>query len=603
MKTPVRLFWRLCQVRPIDWIVPALLVLIGSASEGLSYGLLIPLTRAIAEGGFDFLAASRAFGWLARLAPGGPPSDRAMVVLILLLVVLGRFGFLAAEYAREVWVAARTERYRARVLGATFGRVLGFGRLYFSRRSLGELDAEIGWSGDAPQLLAVAESTFQRGVRLAVKLGVMIALSSWLTLAFFLALPVALWLMKRVERYVARVGSQTADVERRIRREVLELLASMPLVKAFSREEAAAKRHAAILAEARGLAVRRARVVELRWPISEVVFLGAMLVVQGSAILLSGSFTPGDLGRFAAFLLLLQQSFPDANALSGIGVRLAELLPRLRAVARLFEDGDKDAVASGDARFVGLAQEIRVQDLDFAYTDGIPVLRSVDAVFPAGAVTAIVGESGSGKTTLVDLVARLYECPPGTILFDGRDVREFSLPSLHGRMALVSQENWLLNRSLRENVCFGLDVFPEDETIVRLLEDLALGEMVERLPAGLDTEVGDRGVRLSGGQRQRIDIARAILHRPDIVVLDEATSALDSLVERRVLRTVQERLAGTTVILIAHRLSTVRSADYILVLKDGRIVEAGRWAELLQREGAFYELYRAQHGSAATAPS
>ena len=582
----------------------ALLVLLASAFEGLSFGLLIPLTRAIAEGGFGFLSRSRAFGWLTRLAPGdGTPSDGTLVVVILLLVVLGRFAFLATSYVRDLWVAARTERYRAGVADATFRRVLSFGRLYFSKRSLGELDAEIGWAASAPELLKLAEFMFERTVRLIVKLGVMIVLSPALTITFFLTMPVALLIMGRVQRYAEGVAAKTADVERRMRREVLDLLSSIPLVKAFSQEDRAAETHAEILGQAQGLAVRRARVVGLRWPISEFVFLTAMMIVQGSVIALSGDFTPGDLGRFAAFLLLLQQSFPDANALSSFSISVAEQLPKLKAAAHLFADGDKYTVSSGQVEFHGLRHGIGVRGLSFEYTPGIPVLHDLHAEIPAGRVTAIVGESGSGKTTFVDLIARLYECAPGTILLDGKDAHSFSLPSLHSRMALVSQDNWLLNRSLRDNVRYGLDEAVDDATILLLLEDLALGELLARLPDGLDTEVGDRGVRLSGGQRQRIDIARTILRRPDIVILDEATSALDSIVERRVLATVKERLEESTVIVIAHRLSTVRGADFILVMSGGRVVERGTWSELLQREGGFYELHRAQHGSTAGATS
>ena len=159
----------------------------------------------------------------------------------------------------------------------------------------------------------------------------------------------------------------------------------------------------------------------------------------------------------------------------------------------------------------------------------------------------------------------------------------------------------MCSSDLRDNVCFGLDRAEPDEALVDLLEDLALGDLLARLPAGLDTEVGDRGVRLSGGQRQRVDIARTILRKPDIVVLDEATSALDSIVERRVIGALQRRLAGSTVLIVAHRLSTVRNADFILVMSGGRIVEQGTWSELIQREGTFHALHRAQMGAAASA--
>ena len=593
------LYWRLARVRTLDLAMPILLVFLGGAFEALTFGLLVPLTQAVAEGGFGFLDSSRAFGWLGRMVPEGPDvvfRERMLVLAILGLVVASRFAFLGTEYLRKVWVATRNERYRVRVGEATFRRVLGFGRQYFNRRSLGELDAEIGWAASVPELLNVAEGLFQRVIRLGVKVAVMVALSAVLTAAFVVTIPFVMFLLGRVQRYAQAIAEETAGVERKVRREVLDLLFTMPLVKAFSQEDAAARTHVAILHSAQGLAVRRERVVGLRWPLSEVIILGTMIGVQGVIILVTGDFGPGDLGRFAAFLFLLRQSFPDVNGLLAVGVSLAEHMPKLQAVAGFFTDDGKEVVSSGSIEFEGLRREIRVRDLSFAYTPGIPVLREVNAVIPARMTTAIVGESGSGKTTFVDLVARLYECGPGTILMDGRDVRELSVPSFHRRMALVSQETWLLNRSLRENLCFGLRSPPPDAVLLDLLRQLAMDDLMSRLPAGLDTEVGDRGVRLSGGQRQRIDIARALLREPDLVILDEATSALDSVVERQVLETVLDRLARRTVIFVAHRLSTVRAADLILVMRRGQIVESGAWGELLELEGEFFDLHRAQLG-------
>ncbi len=176
------------------------------------------------------------------------------------------------------------------------------------------------------------------------------------------------------------------------------------------------------------------------------------------------------------------------------------------------------------------------------------------------------------------------------------DIREYSLPSLHARMAIVSQEVWLLNRTLRHNLVFGLERAPPEGELLQALSDVDLGGFVGDLPDGLDTEIGDRGVRLSGGQRQRVALARALLRDPDILILDEATSALDSVVEQRVARAIQNRSRGRTLILIAHRLSTVRGADLILVMREGRVVEQGTWDELLALGGAFAELHAAQLG-------
>jgi subfamily B ATP-binding cassette protein MsbA len=183
---------------------------------------------------------------------------------------------------------------------------------------------------------------------------------------------------------------------------------------------------------------------------------------------------------------------------------------------------------------------------------------------------------------------------------DDVDVREYSLPSLHARMAIVSQDVWLLNRTIRENLTFGLARRVAEGELHSALEDVALHEFVAGLREGIDTEIGDRGVRLSGGQRQRVALARALLRDPDILILDEATSALDSLVEQRVARAIQQRAKGRTLIVIAHRLSTIRDADQILVMHEGRLVERGTWDELLGRGGVFTGLHDAQFRKDAT---
>ena len=213
----------------------------------------------------------------------------------------------------------------------------------------------------------------------------------------------------------------------------------------------------------------------------------------------------------------------------------------------------------------------------------------------AGKLTAVVGHSGAGKTTLVDLIARFYDVAPGMISLDGADIRSFSLDSLHRSMAIVSQDVWLLNRSVRDNLIFGIDRPVSDEELFEALHDVLLADFVRAMASGLDTEIGDRGVRLSGGQRQRLALARALLRDPQILILDEATSALDSVVELKVARAIQQRSSGRTLIIIAHRLSTIREADQIVVLDDGRLVESGKWEDLLEAGGPFSRLHEAQY--------
>jgi subfamily B ATP-binding cassette protein MsbA len=431
----------------------------------------------------------------------------------------------------------------------------------------------------------------------------MVAISIPLSIAFIVTLPFVNWFMQTINRSVERISARGVEVDRRMRGQVLDILGSIPLVKAYSQEAAASRSYSAILDEARDVAVRRDRVVSLRYPVEEVVILIVMLFVQGAVIFIEGDFRPGDLAAFGAFLLVLQQALPDYKYLSLFSLKVSEEVPRLEAVADLFIDDGKFVVPSGPERFDGLREGIAIQDLSFQYERGIDTLRGIDTWIPAGKTTAIVGHSGAGKTTFVDLVARLYDCAPGSIFFDGRDVRSFSLESLHRSMAIVSQEVWLLNRSVRDNLLFGLERPVPDDDLWVALRDVDLADFVEGLLEGLDTEVGDRGVRLSGGQRQRLALARALLRTPDILILDEATSALDSVVEQRVARAIQERVQGHTLIVIAHRLSTIRDADVVLVMDGGRLVEQGRWDELVARGGTFTRLHDAQLGAEAEAPA
>ncbi|MEX2049492.1 MAG: ABC transporter ATP-binding protein [Gemmatimonadota bacterium] len=602
----LRHYWRVSGVRPWHLVLPALLVVIAAAFEGASFSLLIPLTDAVSQNSFDFLEDSSAFGWILWFVPDSltdsASRDAFLIVLTVGLIIAGRVGKLLFEYLMKLYVVARNERYRVSVGEETFGRVLGFGKHYFDRQPVGRIDAEIGWSSSVLGLLIAAEEVFRYLVGLIVKAGVMIAVSLPLSIAFILTLPVVHGFMSWLNRKVQRFAAERVEVDRRIRSRILDILGSIPLVKAYSQEKVASDSYAEALREAEDISVRRDRIISLRYPVEEIVILLVMLAVQGAVIYLAGDFQPGDLAAFGAFLLVLQQALPDYKYLSRFSLMLAEEWPRLEAVAGLFSNEGKYIVPSGPRTFQGLQREIAMRDLSFQYQPGVDTLRDINTSIRAGKVTAIVGRTGAGKTTLVDLVARFYDCRAGTILLDDVDVREYSLPSLHARMAIVSQDVWLLNRTLRDNLVFGLARPATDGELHGALEDVDLHEFVAGLREGLDTEIGDRGVRLSGGQRQRIALARALLRDPDILILDEATSALDSMVEQRVARAIQQRAKGRTLIVIAHRLSTIRDADLILVMSDGRVVEQGTWDDLLQLEGAFYRLHQAQYNKDANVP-
>lgn len=234
---------------------------------------------------------------------------------------------------------------------------------------------------------------------------------------------------------------------------------------------------------------------------------------------------------------------------------------------------------------------ISFDNVSFAYTDGRPVIRNLSLNLAAGETVAFVGATGAGKTTIASLLLRFYEPQSGRILLDGCDIREFTQESLRRQIGLVQQDVFLFGDSVRYNIAYAKPDATVDE-VQTAAKAAAADEFIRKLPAGYDTEVGERGVKLSGGQKQRLAIARVFLKNPPVVVLDEATSALDNITEQQIQKELDELAVGRTTLIIAHRLSTIRHADKIVVLDEGAVAECGSHEELLARKGHYYDLYQ-----------
>lgn len=594
----LRHYWRVAEVRPLEVIIPLALALLSTGLEGASFSLLIPLTDALSANSFDSLADSRYFGWIVGVVPDelarSPLRDAYITLALLSFIVLGRAGKLGVDFRHRVYMHWREELYLARVKEHTFSRVLQFGKQYFDSRALGRIDVEIGWSRAVVELLTTAELLIKSLLSLLVKIAIMVFLSLPLSVTMILAFPAIHLVMGRITSSIERLARQGAEVERRMHTEVLDLLATVSLVKSFGQETQASAQYGEILDEARVLSTLRRNRMAMRWPIEEILVLTVVLTAQVVIIFASDSFHPGDLARTGVFLLLVQQTLPDLKKFGNFVIAAAVRIPKLEALASFLSDDEKYIVESGDRSFEGLRFGISIRNLSFHYVAEVPVLSNISAEIPAGRMTAVVGASGSGKSTFVNILARMYDCAPGCVFLDDVDIREFSLKSLSARMAIVSQEVWLLHRTLRENLIYGLDDPPGDAKLIEVLKEVALEDFLRAYKMPLDRVIGDRGVQLSGGQRQRVAVARALLRKPELIILDEATSALDSVAEKQIESAVERRAQGRTVVIVAHRLSTIRSADQILVFKDGGIVERGGWDELLAQGGEFARLHMAQ---------
>jgi ABC-type multidrug transport system fused ATPase/permease subunit len=262
-------------------------------------------------------------------------------------------------------------------------------------------------------------------------------------------------------------------------------------------------------------------------------------------------------------------------------------------IKELLRTDNKQYFKNGDIKFLGLKRSIDFVSVDFGYGDSKLVLNNITLTIERGQMTALVGASGAGKTTLADLVARFYDPTAGQVLIDGVDLRQIEINSLRHKLAVVSQDTFIFNTSVRNNIAYGTEG-ATDAAIERAAKLANALEFIQDMPEGFETQLGDRGVRLSGGQRQRLAIARALLRDPDILILDEATSALDSVSERLIQESLEKLSVGRTVIAIAHRLSTIVRADKVVVLEQGRIVEQGGYQELLEQRGHLWKYHQMQ---------
>jgi subfamily B ATP-binding cassette protein MsbA len=347
-------------------------------------------------------------------------------------------------------------------------------------------------------------------------------------------------------------------------------------------------------------ATRRLLKINLRWVIAQAAtsplmeVLGAMaiagLLLYGRNAILHRSQT---IGGFIAFLYALIKVYEPVKRLTGVNNAFQQAVGASEQVFRLLEIRSEVAEKPYPVDLPRFQKEIVFDHVDFEYEDGVPLLQDVNLRIGRGEVVAIVGSSGAGKTTMANLIPRFFDVTRGRILFDGHDIRDAKVSTLRGQIALVTQETILFNDTVFNNICYGRTVQNKEDVLAAAHAALA-HDFIMEMPEGYQTAIGERGQRLSGGQRQRIAIARALYKNAPVLILDEATSELDTESELLVQRALSNLMTGRTVLVIAHRLSTVRRADRIVVLDRGTISEIGTHEDLVSRGGIYQRLHELQ---------
>lgn len=582
-------------LRPYRWTFLASLALgvLAAGLEAFSLLLLIPFLRSLFGMGPPLPGGGRnaaerfidgiAGGWLGPEA--GLDGLRVVCVLVLAALLLKNVCIVGGRA-----LSIRTQEFLVRdVRNAVHAHLQHLPLAFFERGKVGQLIARV--ITDAGEAKPVVTDALAQAVRqvatLAAYAAALFALSWRLALIAIVLVPLV-WLgLRPLLGRLRERFRRTWDDHGELVAALQESLGAVRLVKSRVAEDFEKERF-----RRRSDAFSRKRIAaattrHLASPLSEVlasvvalglVWIGASFVGDG------GSIAPE---QFVAFVTIALRAITPVKAFAQYPAIAAQ---GLAAADRFFEILDQDPEPAGGSRIAtGPEREIRYEGVSFAYERGRAALRDIDVVIPRGSVVAIVGASGSGKSTLVDVLPRFADPQAGRVTIDGTDIREFSVDSLRRLIGLVGQEAVLFHDTVAANIAYGEDA-PDPAAVEAAARTAGAHGFITGLPDGYATVLGDRGVRLSTGQRQRIGIARAIFRNPPILILDEATSAVDAETETA-LRTAAEGFRGRTVIVVAHRLSTVRETDRIFVLERGRLVDAGDHDALVSRGGPYRRLF------------
>lgn len=567
--------------------------LIAALFEGFGIGFLLGfLQNLVSASGNSFQTG---FEWFDNTILGVQKSELTQLYRISGLILLSTwiravFNYLSGIYIRKAEVSLTSRLYKK-----VFEQLQSVSLRFFSKVRGGDLINTLTTEVNQLQM-AVGQIGFvlSKGSVVIVYAGIALWISWPLTVAAILLFSLTAAGLSTLNGRIREASFPVSRARSQLTTITSEFINGIRTVQAFATQDFERQRFYQACdnyVDAAITVVKRTNVVRpLAEALGSTVLIG--MIIAGMTFFVSNGVL--EVASLLTFLFILFRMVPAIQELNGIAASLSAIQGSVQNIQELLRTDNKPYIESGHKAFNGLQHSIELVAVDFGYDPGELILKDITLTIERGQTVALVGASGAGKSTLADLIARFYDPTDGKILLDRTNLREFEIGSVRRRMAIVSQDTFIFNTSVRNNIAYGSEA-ATDEEVMQAARLANAEEFIQAMPEGFNTVLGDRGVRLSGGQRQRIAIARALLRNPEILILDEATSALDSVSEKLIQESIEKLSVGRTVIAIAHRLSTISKAHKVVVMEKGRIVEQGSYQDLLEKRGQLWKYHKMQN--------
>ncbi len=564
--------------------------ILAAAFEGFSIGFLLTFLQSLTNAA-DAEPIQTGFAWFDIWILGIKTSATSRMYRISILILLSTWLRSTFDYFSSIYTESAQLHLADRLRKRMFEHLQALPLSYFVKTRSGELINTItteierlkqGFGGVAFVII--------RGMAVAVYFITMFAISWQLSIVSVLLFALLGVGLSTLNARVRESSFGISNANGAFHSTATEFINGIRTVHASGTQDFERQRFYGVSSQLLNASIKVAKAWTLVKPIASAIATTAII----GLIILSFTVFTLQVASLLTFFFVLMRVVPSIQDINGTLAFLSTLNGSMDNVKQLLESDNQAYFQNGSTEFQQLNRSIDIVSADFGYEPTNLVLHNITLTLEKGKTTALVGASGAGKTTLADLIPRFYDPTQGHIYIDGVDLKEIDIYSLRKNMAVVSQDTFIFNTSVWNNIAYGtLDATEaEIKQAARLANAL---EFIEDMPQGFDTQLGDRGVRLSGGQRQRIAIARALLRDPQILILDEATSALDSVSERLIQESLEKLSVGRTVIAIAHRLSTIAKADKVVVLEGGYIVEQGKYQDLLQQRGKLWKYHQIQN--------